>query len=188
MLKRFDFTSVRHGSSRVLSDLTNLAGFLIVKNFTAKCLLHVYPAYLYHLQRSWGKVLFSQACVILFTGGLPQCMLGYTNTPRADTPPGADAPEEQTPPSPGTDTPQEQTPPEQTPPGADTPLEQTSPPPPPQSMLGDTVNARAVRILLECKLVTKSANCSVLIVLNKCLELTNDLKFSFCVVICFCNY
>ena len=45
-------------------------------------------------------------------------------------------------------TPQEQTSPQSrlpTPPGADTP--------PAQSMLGDTVNARAVRILLECKLV-----------------------------------
>ena len=49
--------------------------------------------------------MFSQACVILFTGGgLPQCMVGYH-------------------------------------------------PPPVQSMLGDTVNARAVRILLECNLV-----------------------------------
>ena len=37
------------------------------------------------------------------------------------------------------------------PPGADTPREQT--PPLPQSMLRDTVNARAVRILLECNLV-----------------------------------
>ena len=31
----------------------------------------------YHPQRSWGKVIFSQASVILLTrGGLPQCMLG----------------------------------------------------------------------------------------------------------------
>ena len=39
------------------------------------------------------------------------------------------------------------------------PAEQTPPPgsrhPPVQSMLGDTVNARAVRILLECNLVDK---------------------------------
>ena len=68
--------------------------------------------------------MFLQAC-------LPQCMLGYTPSPRSRHPPGAD-------------------PPEQTPPAADThPLEQT----PPWSMLGDTVNARAVRILLECNLV-----------------------------------
>ena len=39
--------------------------------------------------------------------------------------------------------------------GADTPREQTPPPSPQQSMLGDTVNARAVRILLECNLVFK---------------------------------
>ena len=50
---------------------------------------------------------------------------------------GADPPQEQTPP------PQEQTPtPEQTP-----PWEQT--PPTEHSMLGDTINARAVRILLK---------------------------------------
>ena len=58
---------------------------------------------LYRPQRSWGKVMFSQACVILFTEGgcLPQCMLGYT-PPRADTPPRSDSP-----PGPGT-TPQDQ--------------------------------------------------------------------------------
>ena len=33
-------------------------------------------------QRSWGKVIFSQASVILSTwGGLPQCMLGYHPRP-----------------------------------------------------------------------------------------------------------
>ena len=37
-----------------------------------------------------------------------------------------------------------------TPPGADPPPDQT---PPAQSMLGDMVNAQAVRILLECNLV-----------------------------------
>ena len=65
-------------------------------------------------QRSWGKVMFLQASVILLTGGcLPQCMLGYP--PGADSPLGADTPLEQTP-----------HPPEQTPTleqtlGADTP-------------------------------------------------------------------
>ena len=35
--------------------------------------------YNYRPQRSWGKIIFSQASVILFTwGGLPQCMLGYS--------------------------------------------------------------------------------------------------------------
>ena len=79
-------------------------------------------------------------------------------SPQEQTPPDQTAPREQTPP-------QEQTPPEsrqpalgadtpqeQAPTRADTPQEQT-PPPPGQSMLGDTVNARAVRILLECNLV-----------------------------------
>ena len=46
--------------------------------------------YFYRRQRSWGKVMFSQACVILFTGGggcLPQCMLGCHTHPRKQTPP-----------------------------------------------------------------------------------------------------
>ena len=39
----------------------------------------------YRPQRSWAKVMFLQASVILLTGGgLPQCMLGY--------PPGPDPP------------------------------------------------------------------------------------------------
>ena len=123
----------------------------------------------YHPQRNWGKVMFLQVSVILLTGGcLPQCMLGYTtpprsrhpadqtpprsDTPRADIPPGADTPPEQTPPLEQTlawsrHTPLKQTPPplEQTPPRADTLLL--------QSMLGDMVNARVARILLECNLV-----------------------------------
>ena len=79
--------------------------------------------------------MFSQACVILFTGGGGGrvCLSACWDT----TPPmGADTPREQTPP------------------GSRHPREQT--PPPAQSMLGDMVNARAVRILLECNLVDKS--------------------------------
>ena len=44
----------------------------------------------YRPQRSWAKVMFLQASVILLTGGggsLPQCMLGYT--PRSRPPPGS---------------------------------------------------------------------------------------------------
>ena len=59
----------------------------------------------------------------------------WDTTPQADPPPSRHPLEQ---------TPQCRHPPEQTPPGADTPR---------QSMLGDTVNARAVRILLECNLV-----------------------------------
>ena len=69
--------------------------------------------------------------------------------PQEQTPPlRADTPHSRHPPG---QTPQEQTPPQQTPPGADPPGQ--TPPPPAKIMLGDTVNARAVRILLECKLV-----------------------------------
>ena len=71
-------------------------------------------------------------------GGLPQCMLGYQTPPGADPPPGADTPH-----------PWEQTPP---------PQEQT--PPPSQCMLGDTAKIRAVRILLECILVSWSIHTS----------------------------
>ena len=95
----------------------------------------------YHPQRSWGKVIFSQVSVILFTGGLPQCMLGYHPPP--PTPGPGRHPLDQVPP--GTRHPQDQTPPD--------PQDQASPLE--QSILGDTVNERAVCILLECNLVTK---------------------------------
>ena len=51
----------------------------------------------YRPQRSWAKVMFLQASVILLTGGgcLPQCMLGH---PPEQTPPVEADPPEQTPP------------------------------------------------------------------------------------------
>ena len=66
-----------------------------------------------------AKVIFLHLFVILFTGGLPglpQCMLGYHpqgQTPRDQTPPGADTPQNRHPPEAdplGADTPQDQTP------------------------------------------------------------------------------
>ena len=98
----------------------------------------------YRPQRSCGKVIFSQACVVLFTGGVCLSACWFT-TPRPGHLP------EQAPPLPQEQAhkPQSRTPPPHragtTPLGAGTPLA--------QSMLGDTVNARAVRILLECNLV-----------------------------------
>ena len=70
--------------------------------------------------------------------------------PREQMPPRSRHPLEQTPPT--ADTPGSRPPPEQAhpPSGADTPH------PPAQNMLGDTVNARALRILLECILVILS--------------------------------
>ena len=77
----------------------------------------------------WGKVIFLHPFVPLFTGGgLPQCTLGYHPNPPRDHAP----PRPCTPPSPGPCTP---------------------PTPPAQSMLGDTVNAQAVCIVLECNFV-----------------------------------
>ena len=52
------------------------------------CILyHTSYCYFYRPQRSWGKVMFLQASVILLTGVgcLPQCMLGYT-PPEQTTP------------------------------------------------------------------------------------------------------
>ena len=121
------------------------------KCYTCWPILHLSSIYYccvyicYRPQRSWGKVMFSQVCVLLFTGGMSASV-------HAGMPPH---PPEQTPPRirpPRADTPGSRPPPRSrhlhradNPPGADTP--------PPQSMLGDMVNARAVCILLECNLV-----------------------------------
>ena len=83
----------------------------------------------YRPQRSWAKVMFLQASVILLTGGV-YLSASWDTSPRSrhppgSRPPGADTPPEQT--SPGADTPWSRHPPEQTPPRADTPLEQTPP-------------------------------------------------------------
>ena len=84
-------------------------------------------------KRSLGQSnIFSSVCQEFCSqGGLPQCMLGYHPLRGADTPLGADTP----------------------PPPRANPPEQT---PPVQCMLGDTVNKRAVCILLECNLVIKA--------------------------------
>ena len=84
--------------------------------------------YNYRPQRSCGKVMFSQAFVILFTAGVSaQYMLGYTYPPRRKhtCPPKAHLPGS-------------------TPPGKHTPGKHTPPRRPLQ---------RTVRILLECFLV-----------------------------------
>ena len=96
----------------------------------------VHELFYYRPQRSWAKVMFLQASVILSTGEcLPQCMLGYhppgSGHPLgADTPPGANTPRDQTSPGgrhppPGADTPPGTRHPL---PGADTPPGTTPPP------------------------------------------------------------
>ena len=84
----------------------------------------------YRPQRSWDKVIFSQACV---------CPRGGSASAHAGIYPP--------PPGPGPDPPRADTPP-----GPD-PLDQT---PSPGSRLQRTVNERPVRILLECILVWQS--------------------------------
>ena len=94
----------------------------------------------YQPQRSWAKVMFLQASVILSTGGVYLSACWDTTS---------------TPPPPRAATPLEQTPPRSTPPRTRSPLEQTPSraDTPPGSRLRDTVNERPVRILLECILV-----------------------------------
>ena len=91
------------------------------------------------------KVMFLHLSVILSREGCV-CLSACWDTPPQQTtnPPGADTP-----------VPRQQTPPEQTPPKADNPPGSRQPPgaDPPQCMLGDMGNKRAVCILLECILV-----------------------------------
>ena len=136
------------------------------------CQLLLSLYYIYRPQRSWGKVMVSQECVILFTGGvcLSACWdttpPGSRQTPRADparadTRPGADTPWSRCPPEqtspqsrhpsprsrhpPGAD-PQSRHPPGETPPRADTP--------PAAEQVWRYSQRAGVRILLECNLVT----------------------------------
>ena len=106
-------------------------------------------------KRSLGQGnMFTGVCLST-GGGVPDQVHPRTRCPPGDqvhptgpgTPPGQGTPPgTNTPPGPGI--PQGQHPPDQVhPPGPGTP--------PMQSMLGDTVNERAVRILLECNLVPR---------------------------------
>ena len=93
----------------------------------------------YRPQRSWGKVMFLQASVILLTGGVSASVhAGIPHPLGADTPPSRHPPEqtppwEQTPPRsrhPQSRHPPEQTlPQEQTPPWEHSPQAYTPPPP-----------------------------------------------------------
>ena len=96
---------------------------------------HTRDCYFYRPQRSWAKVMFLQASVILSTGGCVYISACWDTTPWADTPtpPGADPPW-QTPPSWSRHPPRSR--------------------PLPCSRLQHMVNKRPVRIRLECILVT----------------------------------
>ena len=90
--------------------------FTYANNFYITCCFH-FNIYYCPRNESWVKVMFLQAFVILFTGGL-----STLPPPSADNPTAADTP-------------------------------QSRHPPPPQSILGDTVNAWAVCILLQWNVV-----------------------------------
>ena len=126
-------------------------------------------------ERSWAKVIFSQASVCRqgevclstcwdihrpqsrHAPPRPDPFRAHTpdQTPPEQTPPNQNPPLTRhtpgpEPPSPGPDTPGSRHPPGPDPPGADTPPRTR---PPPGSRLQHTVNERPVRILLECILV-----------------------------------
>ena len=84
-----------------------------------------------------AKVMFLLVSVILLTGGSASVHAGIPPPSR---------------------TPRSRHPPEQTPKVADPP--RSRPPPRSQSILGDTVNERVVRILLEYNLVSMSNYCN----------------------------
>ena len=122
---------------KVKIELPHMAGFRISSHNRP------FKQYLYRPQRSWAKVMFLQASVILLTGGGVCLSACWDTTPWEQT-----SPWEQTPLGPN--------PPEQTSPPEQTPPPRSNPPwsrPPPGSRLRDTVNERPVRILLECILV-----------------------------------
>ena len=81
----------------------------------------------YRPQRSWAKVMFLQASVILLTGG-SVCLSACWDTPHQEQTPPLEqtASQEQTHPL-GADTPQSKHPPGADPPGADTPRADTPP-------------------------------------------------------------
>ena len=120
-----------------------------------------YRGFLPPANEVWGKVIFSVACVKNSVhsggGGLLQCMLGYHPPWQADTPPPpwqAGTPLARRIPPPARQTSQQGDSPSGK---ADAPGKADPPwqgdPPSAQCMLGDTVNKRAVCILLECNLV-----------------------------------
>ena len=107
----------------------------------------------------WGSVIFLHLSVILFTAGV--CLSACWDT----HPPGSRHPWSRHPPPRSRHPPWEQTPLEQTP----SPRSRHPPmgaDPPAQCMLGDTVNKRAVCILLECNLVNTVINTVINVIYN----------------------
>ena len=115
-------------------------------HFLVKCMLcteivfqSLDPLLLPPANEVWGKVIFSEMCVKNSVHRGVYLSACWDTIPRDQAPPWDQAPPDQPPP-------------DQAPPGPGTP-QIRHPPPPEQSMLGDTVNEQAVRILLECNLV-----------------------------------
>ena len=79
-------------------------------------------SHIYRPQRSWDKVMFLQASVILSTGGVCLSVCWDTTTPPEQTPPWTTPPQSRHPPF-------EQTPPWSRHPQRPTPPDQTPPPP-----------------------------------------------------------
>ena len=129
-----------------LRDIDKIISIIPKVHKILVCQLNLLLFNYYRPQRSWGKVIFSQASVIpsatklgqgyIFTGVCDSVHRGGSASVHAGIPhtpppgPGRHPPRTRYPPGPGT------------------------PPPPEQSILGDTVNEQAVCILLECNLVS----------------------------------
>ena len=97
------------------------------------------------VNEAWGKVMFSHLSVILFMGGVYP--IACWNTPPNRTTPRRTPPLGRHPPS-------------RHPPGQTTPFS-------PTCILQDTVNKRAVRILLDCILVVSVFSTSTRLLLTK---------------------
>ena len=127
-----------------------------------------------------ARLCFHRRVWFCSQGGLPQCMLGYHPPPPGSRPPQSRTPGAGTPPS---RHPSKQAPLQSKHPPSRHPPPEQAPPPPAQSMLGDTVNARAVRILLECNLVYlhfSKAWCYMKRISDKCVVETNSELCSCC--------
>ena len=158
------------------------------KAVVLKSILYCYVLHLYWPQRSWAKVIFSQACVKNSVHGGGFCLSACWDATPPSSPPGANTPPGSRPPGPDPP-PWEQTPLSR-PPQADPPRSRpprpdprdqkrpphTRPPPPPdpphprdqtlpRSRHQHTVNERPVHILLECILVAYFFHHNILVCL-----------------------
>ena len=91
ILSQFVFYRITTFAFSETQNMDKMIFPIIWLNEVDKYLMYIY--HFYRPQRSWGKVIFSQACVILFTGGV--CLSACWDTPSPPTrrpPPGPGTP------------------------------------------------------------------------------------------------